>query len=80
MKRMMYGLVLGMGVLLGVAIATWSGRTVEAQAGWQCAAWTVEEKPNVTAIGPWLGAAKTVHLTSAGLSAGSRFAVVACKQ
>jgi hypothetical protein len=80
MKRTMYGVVLGMGVMLGVAISMWSGRTVEAQAAWQCASWTLEEKPNVTAIGTWLGAAQTVQLTSAGLSAGSRFAVVACKR
>ena len=80
MKRTMYGVVLGMGVAIGLAIATWSARTVEAQGAWQCASWTIEEKANVTAIGTWLGAAKTVQLTSSGLSAGSRFAVVACKQ
>lgn len=80
MTRTIGGVVFGVGVVVGIVVATWSGRVVEAQGGWQCASWTFEEKPNASAVGTWLGSAKTVQLTSAGLSAGSRFAVVACKQ
>ena len=81
MKRTMSGAILGIGVLFGLLIAaSWPERVVEAQAAWQCRSWTIEEKGDAAVVGTWLGTAKTFQMTSAGLSAGSRFAVVVCKQ
>jgi hypothetical protein len=81
MKRKVCGAIIGMGLLLGSVIALlWPARVVDAQTSWQCRSWTLEEKADATPVGTWLGQAKTVQLTAAGLSAGSRFAVVACKQ
>jgi hypothetical protein len=81
MQKTVSGAILGIGVLLGLLIgASWPGQVVEAQAAWQCNSWTIEEKGNAAVVGTWLGTARAVHMTSAGLSAGSRFAVVACKQ
>ena len=80
MKRTISGAILGTGVLLGILIgASWSGR-VEAQVNWQCRSFPMEEKADAAVVGTWLGTAKTFQMTSAGLSAGSRFAVVVCKQ
>jgi hypothetical protein len=68
------------GQVLGPAVA------VEAQGagapGWQCRSWTRNDASatDVTEVGGWLANAMNVQLTSAGLSAGSRYALVACKQ
>jgi hypothetical protein len=53
---------------------------VSAQGGWQCRSWTVESKDSVDAVGPWLGTAARVELSTAGIEIGGRYAVVACKQ
>jgi hypothetical protein len=63
---------------------------VSAQSGWQCTSWTLQadvnarddrKKPeDATAIGTWLGQAKNVHLSSAGLDVAGRYSVLACKQ
>jgi hypothetical protein len=81
MKKAISGAILGAGVLLGLLIAaSWPERVVEAQTTWQCRSWTLEEKADAAVVGTWLGTAKVVHMTSAGLSAGSRSVVVVCKQ
>jgi hypothetical protein len=81
MKKTVGGAILGIGVLLGLFIgASWPGQIVEAQTAWQCNSWTIAEKDNAAVVGTWLSTARAVHMTSAGLSAGSRFVVVACKQ
>ena len=81
MKKTVGGAILGIGLLLGLLIgASWPAQVVEAQTTWQCSSWTIAEKGDAAVVGTWLGTARTVHMTSAGLSAGSRFAVVACKQ
>lgn len=81
MKKAVCGAMLGTGVLLGFLIAaSWPERVVEAQTTWQCSSWTFGEKADAAVVGTWLGTARAVHMTSAGLSAGSRFAVVVCKQ
>ena len=81
MKKTVSATILGTGVLLGLLIAaSWPERVVEAQTAWQCRSWTLEEKADAAVVGTWLSTARAVHMTSAGLSAGSRFAVVVCKQ
>ena len=81
MKRTISGAILGTGVLFGLLIgASWPERVVEAQTAWQCRSFTLEEKADAAVVGTWLGTARTFQMTSAGLSAGSRFAVVVCKQ
>jgi hypothetical protein len=81
MKKTVSGAILGTGVLLGLLIAAaWPERVVEAQAAWQCRSWTLQENADAAVVGTWLGTAKVVHMTSAGLSAGSRSVVVVCKQ
>ena len=81
MKRTISGAMLAIGVLFGLLIgAAWPERVVEAQTAWQCRSFTMEEKADSAVVGTWLGTARTVQMTSAGLSAGSRFVVVVCKQ
>ena len=81
MKKTACGAILGTGILLGLLIAaSWPEGVVEAQTTWQCGSWILGEKSDAAVVGTWLGTARAVHMTSAGLSAGSRFAVVVCKQ
>jgi hypothetical protein len=83
MKRTAYVAIFAIGLAIGVAAAAWWPATVvEAQGAWQCRSWTIDEKGDTGAVGTWLGTTPggNVHLTSAGLSAGSRYAVVACKR
>jgi hypothetical protein len=81
MKKKVGGAILGTGVMLGLLIGgLWPERVVEAQTAWLCRAFTLEEKADAAVVGTWLATARTVHMASAGLSAGSRFAVVVCKQ
>jgi len=81
MRRMVCGAIFVVGLLIGFGIAAWPfERVVAAQSGWQCRSWTLDEKGDATAVGTWLGAAQSAQIATAGLSAGSRFTVVACKK
>ena len=82
MKRTAYLAIFASGLAIGAGVAVgWPARVVEAQTGWQCRSWTMDEKGDATAVGNWLGTASgDVQVTAAGLSAGSRYAVVACKR
>jgi hypothetical protein len=83
MKRTACVAIFVSGLSIGAVIVVgWPARVVEAQAAWQCRSWTVDEKGDVGAVGTWLGTARSedIHLSTAGLSAGSRYAVVACKR
>lgn len=79
MKRTTIAVLVGAGLLAGLLITGMRSPVVLAQSGWACRSWTVEVNGNVAQLGTWLGAAKNVHLTSAGLS-NDRYTVTACKQ
>jgi hypothetical protein len=80
MTRTAYVAIFVSGLVLGAFVAVGPTRVVEAQGAWQCRSFTLEEKADGAVVGTWLGTAANVHVTSAGLSAGSRQAVVACKR
>ena len=80
MKRLMIAIVFMTGLVLGYLMAGSSGTTVLAQRSWQCRSWDMDSKTDTSnAIASFLGSAANVQLTSAALSANSRYAVVACK-
>jgi len=71
----------GAGVVTGGAVAEWQQEHIlSAQARWQCRSWTLESKDGVDAIGPWLGTAERVEISTAGLDVAWRYVLVACKQ
>jgi hypothetical protein len=83
MKLTAYIAMFMSGLAISAAMTmVWPARVLEAQGAWQCRSWTVDEKGDVGAVGTWLGTARPedIHLSSSGLSAGSRYAVVACKR
>jgi hypothetical protein len=84
MTRTAFAAIFAIGMAVGAAgmAAWWPVAVLEAQGAWQCRSWTLEEKGDAGALGTWLGTTSTsnVLMTSAGLSAGSRFAVVTCKR
>ena len=83
MKRTALVAIFASGLAIGVGVAVgWPVRVVEAQGAWQCQSWTLGEKSDAGAVGTWLGTTSTgnIHMAVAGLSAGSRYAVVACKR
>ena len=55
-------------------------REALAQSNWQCMSWTLDSNGNLGAVSNFLAGAKTVELTSAGVSVANRFVMVACKQ
>jgi hypothetical protein len=72
-------------VMVGVGIGFSAGRVlpdsvVSAQTGWQCKSWTLQKQEDAAAVGSWLGQARTVQMSSAGLSQSGLYNVVACKQ
>ena len=69
------------GVVIGVVVAGLQQESaVSAQSGWQCRAWTMESKGGAEAVGPWLGTAARVEISTAGIEYNGRYALVACKQ
>jgi hypothetical protein len=73
--------LLSAGVVTGVVLARlWPEPVVSAQGAWQCRSWTLESKEGADAVGPWLGTAHNVELSTAGVEIGGRYALVACKQ
>jgi hypothetical protein len=80
MKRTVFALTFVMGLVVGIAASRWlPERAVEAQSNWQCRSWNLDAGADVTATGTWLSGARTVEITAAGLSAASRYTLVACK-
>ena len=80
-KRWVVAGLFGAGVVTGGAVAEWQlERIVSAQARWQCRSWTLESKDGVDAIGPWLGTAERIELSTAGLEVAGRYILVACRQ
>ena len=74
--------LLSAGVVTGVVLARlWPESFVSAQGGvWQCRSWTLDSKEGADAVGPWLGTARNVELSTAGVEIGGRYALVACKR
>ena len=71
----------GAGVVTAGAVAEWQlEHIVSAQSGWQCRSWTLEASQGVEALGPWLGTAERVEISTAGLDVANRFILVACKR
>jgi hypothetical protein len=79
MKRTTVAVLFGAGLFAGLLISVMGSPVVLAQSGWECKSWIVAVDGNVSPLGTWLGAAKNVQLTSAGLT-NSRYTVTACKQ
>ena len=81
MKRKVLGGVFLLGLLVGLVTAQWlPERVVQAQTTWQCKSWgNLAPAGDVSAAGTWLGSAKSVQITAAGLSAAT-YTLVACKQ
>ena len=79
MKRLLVAIVFMTGLVLGYLMAG-SSTTVLAQRSWQCRSWEMDSKTDTSnAIAAFVGSAANVQLTSASLSANSRYAVVACR-
>ena len=80
MKRTMVAIVFVAGLVAGYFVAGIGETTVLAQRSWQCRSWEMDSKTDTSnAIAAFLGSASTVQLTSAALSVGSRYEVVACR-
>jgi hypothetical protein len=83
MKRVMVLAVFLAGLVTGLWMARSKETTVLAQiqSAWECKSFNMDLNQDTSgAIGGFLRDAGSVQLTSAGLSAGQRFAVVACKR
>jgi hypothetical protein len=73
--------LLSAGVVTGVVLARlWPEPVVSAQGVWQCRSWTLDLKEGADAVGPWLGTAQNVELSTAGVDIGGRYALLACKR
>ena len=80
------------GMMIGFRAAQYVPESVvNAQTGWQCQSWTFQkgreqapamraEQENMAAVGAWLGQARTVQISAAGLDVAGLYALVACKQ
>jgi len=80
MKRPMIPIIVLAGLVAGFVIAGFWETTVLAQRPWQCRSWEMNSKQDdAGVIGTFLGSATNVHLAAAGVSVGSRYAVVACR-
>jgi hypothetical protein len=80
MKRGFVAIVFLTGLAGGFFMAHFNQTTVLAQRAWACKSFNMDLNQDTSgAIGTFLGNASAVELSSAGLSAGQRFAVVACR-
>jgi hypothetical protein len=79
MRRVLI-IVFAAGFLAGMFASRLLERAVMAQSNWQCASWSLDSNGNLGPVSSFLAGAKTVELTSAGLSVANRFVLVACKQ
>jgi hypothetical protein len=77
---MLAGFLFLAGLVVGLFAAQLLERDALAQSNWQCMSWSLDSGGNVAAVSNFLSGAKTVELTSAGVSANNRIALVACKQ
>jgi hypothetical protein len=69
------------GIVMGIAVTGLRQETVvSAQGSWQCRSWTLAAKEGVDAIGPWLGGAAQVEISTASLANSGLYALVACKR
>jgi len=80
MKRAMVATVFVAGLVAGYFMAGYGETTVLAQKPWQCRSWEMDSKTDTSnAIAAFLGSSTNVQLTSAAVTVGSRYAVVACR-
>jgi len=80
MRKIAIGVVFAAGFLTGRFTSQLLEREVLAQSNWQCMSWTMDSNGNLGAVTNFLAGAKTVELTSAGVSVANHFVLVACKQ
>ncbi|HET9943265.1 MAG TPA: hypothetical protein VFR05_07990 [Terriglobia bacterium] len=80
MKKVIAGATFAAGLIAGLFGAQFLEREALAQSNWQCMSWALDSGGNVSAVSNFLSGAKTVELTSSGLSTANRIALVACKQ
>jgi len=71
------GTVLAIGFVCSMLIPN---VVVEAQTNWQCKSWTLQKQEDAAPVGTWLGQAKNVEISAAGLSQSGLMGVLACKQ
>jgi hypothetical protein len=80
MKRTLVVIMFLAGVLGGFLLAQFNATTVLAQRPWDCKSFNMDlNQDTAGAISTFLSNASAVELSSSGLSAGQRFAVVACR-
>ena len=77
MSAALLGTVLAIGFVCSMLIPN---MVVEAQTNWQCKSWTLQKDEDAAPVGAWLGQAKNVEISAAGLSVSALTRVVACKQ
>ena len=81
MTRMMGAALLGTVLAVGfVCSMLIPNVVVEAQTTWQCKSWTLQKDEDIAPMAAWLGQAKNVEISTAGLSVSALTRVVACKQ
>ena len=81
MTRTMGAVSVVAGIALGFAGSRFVPEpVVAAQTSWQCKSWVFQRQADASEIGTWLGPAKTVQISTAGLSQAGMYSVVACKQ
>ena len=81
MTRTMGAALLGTGLAIGVVCSMLIPNVVvEAQANWQCKSWTLQKDEDVAPVAAWLGQARNVQISAAGLSVSALTRVVACRQ
>ena len=80
MKRTVIVIVFAAALLADLVAPRLLEREALAQTSRQCMSWTVESGGSLDDVATFLAGAKTVELTSAGLSIANRFALVACRQ
>jgi len=81
MRRTLGAVLVVMGMAIGyTATHLIPDSVVSAQTTWQCKSWTLQKPEDAAAVGTWLGQAKTVQISSNGVSVAGHTSVVACKQ
>ena len=69
------------GILIGNAVTgPLPEPAVSAQGSWQCRSWTVQATEGAEAVGPWLGGAAQVEISTTTIEMNGRYVLVACKR
>jgi hypothetical protein len=73
--------LVAVGMVIGFKAAQFVPESVvNAQTGWQCSRQVLTEKDDLSGVATWLGQARSVEISTAGLTVAGRYVLVACKQ